>query len=869
MTLAAGTKLGPYEILSPLGAGGMGEVYRAKDPRLGREVAVKVVRDDLLEGWERKQRFEREAKLLAALNHPNVAAILSFEEIPGSPGTAPRHILVMELLEGETLRSAFGGARVSTKKALEWARQVAQGLAAAHEKGIVHRDLKPENVFVTKDGRIKILDFGLAKLAETGEAANGTNLPTASKGTEPGVVLGTLGYMSPEQVKGKPADSRSDIFAFGAILYEMLSGRRAFSRETAAETISAILKEDPPDLSVTNQSVPPGLERIVSHCLEKNPEQRFHSAHDLAFDLESISGTSGASVERPATSAARRRARLAPGAALLAVVLALVAGLAAGRVIWRASAAPPTFHRVTYGRGTVIAGRFAPDGQTVVYSAMLDGAKDPDLYSVRMEHPVSLRLSVSGHKIESISRSGEMLILNTLHNGGGYARVGNLSQVPVSGSGARELLEDVGAAAWAPDGASFAVVHAPGWRYRLEFPSGKVLYETTGWISFPRVSPQGDAVAFFDHPILGDDRGDLSIVDRQGRKKTLSTKWESEQGLAWSPAGDEVWFTAAASGSSRNLYAVSRSGRQRSVLRVPGTLTLEDIARDGRVLLAEVSQRLGFLGYLPGETKPRDLTAFEWSDAPILSADGRTAIFTEQGETAGLGYAVYQRGVDGSAPVRLGDGSALAISSDGKWVLACRLDTTPPSLTLLPTGAGEAKPFPKDAIDASAGLYGGFLPDGKSVFYGGHEPGRPARVFVRDLQGGPARPVTPEGSIGLVGTPDGKAIVTREPDRSIGLMPLDGGPVRPIPGAEATDQPIRWSGDGRFLFVRSNRREIPARIWRLDVQSGRRELWRTIEPGDPAGITTFVPSAMSEDGKTVLVVFFQNFSTLYVAEGLR
>ncbi len=299
----------------------MGEVYRARDPRLARDVAIKVLPEEFLEGEERRQRFEREAKLLAALNHPGIAAVYSFEEIPGSfsssssSSSSTLHILVMELLEGETLRAALAGAKVSTKKALEWARQIAQGLSAAHEKGIVHRDLKPENVFVTKDGRVKILDFGLAKLAQADESPDVTNLPTATRGTEPGVVMGTLGYMSPEQVKGKPADARSDIFSFGAILYEMLSGQRAFHRETAAETISAILKEDPPDLTVTNQNVPPGLERLVAHCLEKNPEQRFHSAHDLAFDLESVTGASGARAAAPSAAgwrtgrrAGRRRA---------------------------------------------------------------------------------------------------------------------------------------------------------------------------------------------------------------------------------------------------------------------------------------------------------------------------------------------------------------------------------------------------------------------------------------------------------------------------------------------------------------------------------------------------------------------------------
>src|SRR5438105_11846561 len=286
MTLSSGSRLGPYEILAPLGAGGMGEVYRARDPRLGREVAIKVLPASFSADAERLRRFEQEAKAAGVLNHPNVTAVYDI----GTAEDAP--YVVQELLEGETLRAVLAGGRLSPRKTIDYSLQIVHGLAAAHEKGIVHRDLKPENIFVTNDGRVKILDFGLAKLTHTEERGQATNLPTATAGTEPGVVLGTLGYMSPEQVRGRPADARSDIFSFGAILYEMLSGQRAFRGDSAADTMSAILKEDPPDLSATNQNISPGLERIVRHCLEKSPEQRFHSAHDLAFDIEALSGTS-------------------------------------------------------------------------------------------------------------------------------------------------------------------------------------------------------------------------------------------------------------------------------------------------------------------------------------------------------------------------------------------------------------------------------------------------------------------------------------------------------------------------------------------------------------------------------------------------
>jgi serine/threonine protein kinase len=341
MTLAAGSRLGPYEILGQIGAGGMGEVYRAKDPRLGRDVAIKVLPASFSQDTDRLRRFEQEARAAGVLNHPNITAVYDF----GTHDDAP--YVVQELLEGETLRAAMAGAKLPPRKAIDYALQIAHGLAAAHEKGIVHRDLKPENLFVTNDGRVKILDFGLAKLTLNEARPEATNLPTATGGTEPGVVLGTLGYMSPEQVKGKPADARSDIFSFGAILYEMLSGRRAFHADSAAETMSAILREEPPDLSVTNQSISPGLERIVRHAIEKNPEQRFHSAHDVAFALEALSGLSTPRLEAPP---ARARVRSPIFAAAVGLAVALAAGLFAGRLIWKVSPpAPPSFTRSRRG----------------------------------------------------------------------------------------------------------------------------------------------------------------------------------------------------------------------------------------------------------------------------------------------------------------------------------------------------------------------------------------------------------------------------------------------------------------------------------------------------------------------------------------
>jgi Tol biopolymer transport system component len=863
MALTPGSRLGPYEILTPLGAGGMGEVYRARDPRLGREVAIKVLPASFSADQSRLRRFEQEARAAGILNHPNITAVYDIGQHEGAP------YVVQELLEGETLRSILSGGRLPPRKAIDYALQTAQGLAAAHEKGIVHRDLKPENLFVTKDGRIKILDFGLAKLthAEEGQGPQ-TNLPTATEGTEPGVVLGTLGYMSPEQVKGKPADARSDLFSFGAILYEMLAGRRAFQADSAAETMSAVLREDPPELSLTNQTLPAGLERIVRHCLEKNPEQRFQSARDLAFDLEALSGFSEPRLEPPAQTTQRAR-RSARAIALAAVAAAL--GLLAGWRIWSVPpASPPVFRRLTFRRGFTSSARFGPDGHTVFYAASWEGAEWPQLFSTRVESPGALHLALPHGTVEAISGSGEMLLLHDQRSSSGYARVGTLAQAPLSGGAPRDLLEDVAAADWSADGATLAVVRAPGWRYRLEFPAGKILYETAGWISHPRVSPGGDAVAFLDHPLFGDDRGSVAVVDRAGKRQTLSDGWGSEQGLAWSPSGKEIWFTGTQTGANRTLHAVTLSGRRRVIASMVGNLTLQDIARDGRILVDHENRRIGLLGFSAGQTKEQDLSWLDWGRAPILSEDGRTLVFTEEGEGGGAGYSVFLRKMDGSPPVRLGEGEGIALSPDGKWVLAALIRFASAPLVLLPTGTGDLRPFPKDMLNHDSDP-AEFFPDGKRVLFTGSEPGHARRTWVQDLEGGRPRPVTPEGAVGTFLSPDGRFVLVRGQDQKFALYPVESGPPRPLEGFDPSDRPVRWAADGRSVYVNYvSGPSLSARVFRVGIPDGHRELWKEFTPRDPTGVQSLggTPAATA-DGKIFVFTYSHNLSDLYVIEGLK
>jgi Tol biopolymer transport system component len=548
----------------------------------------------------------------------------------------------------------------------------------------------------------------------------------------------------------------------------MLSGQRAFHGDSAAETMSAILREEPPDLSVTNQNVSPGLERIVRHCIEKNPEQRFHSAHDLAFDLEALSGTSVTGAI--ATSTLRRRPRLVPTALAVALLaLPLIGYLLGKRAVRATSAASPSYRQLTFHHGAITGARFAPDGQTIVFSAALEGGP-LQLFSTRLEFPESRPLGFGSAALLSVSLQGELAIIVGGETQPHLMVRGTLSQAALAGGAPREILEDVLFADWAPDGKSLAVVHRVGGRERLEFPIGKVLYETSGWISHPRVAPGGDRIAFFDHPAWPDDRGSVAAVDLLGKKRTLSTGWESEEGLAWSADGNEVWFTVTPAGLARDLLAVDLAGRQRMIARVPGGTLLQDVFRDGRALLTRDTERLSILSLAPGETKERDLAWLEWSLPTDLSADGKTLLFCEQGQGGGPNYTACLRKTDGSPVVRLGEGYPTEISSDGKWVLSV-LTTSPEQLRLMPTGPGEPKRLEAGSIENYLGA--SFFPDGKRILLCGKEPGGSAGLYVQELSGGKPRRigegVTPLGSHPI--SPDGKTIVALDAGQKIVFVP--------------------------------------------------------------------------------------------------
>src|SRR6266851_5028678 len=839
MSFAAETQLGPYKIVALIGSGGMGEVYRARDTRLLRDVALKTLPVSFTNDPERLRRFEQEARAVAALNHPN---IISVYDVGAADGV---HYIVSELLEGETLRQRITPTGMPARKAIELGVQLANGLATAHEQGIVHRDPKPENIFITRSGRLKILDFGLAKLRKP-QSLNETVDATVAAETSAGQVLGTVGYMSPAQVRGDIADHRSDIFSFGSILYEMLNGQRAFKRNTGAETMTAILNEDPPEFSVKSGAIAPALERIVHHCMEKQPGQRFQSAHDIAFDLESVSSISGAAAPAVAT---KQNQWLRPA---LAGLVVLGIGLVAGA--WLRPGAEqvhPKLHRITFRRGTIWSARFTPDGN-LLFGAAWEG-RPIEVFAAQAGSTESRPLGMEATDILSISRSGELAVSTHRHWGEGFENTGMLARAPQGGGAPRDIADGVEYADWAPNGENLAVVRRVGGTERLEYPLGKVLYETAGWVSHPRVSPDGKFVAFVDHPYERDDDGFIAVVDQAGNKKTLTGEFVSAQGVAWWPTGNEVWFTGTTSGSSRELHAVTLAAKERLVYLGTGTLTLHDISKDGRVLFSRDDLRAGMIGMAPGETKERDLSWHDWSVPRDISDDGKLVSFDETGEAGGETGGLYVRRTDGSPAVRLGDGRSPTLSPDGKRVLALTSNAQRRVIEL-PTGAGESRAISTGDVHVHQAF---FFPDARHILEVGNVAGgHGLKLWVQGVDENAPRALTPEGvSLNYRSciSPDGKRVAAQDPEGKITIYPIGEGTPVVVPSVQAGDVPVQWTPDGKSLLV--GRREVPSPIFTIDLATGQRKLLRSFSPADPTGLFSNAPPGFSRDLKSYVYTY--------------
>jgi len=863
-----GTKLGPYEITAKLGEGGMGEVFRARDTKLERDVAIKVLPEAFSEDPERLARFEREAKLLAQLNHPNIASIYGMEE------SGSTRALVIELVEGPTLADRLESGPIPSMEAFSIARQIAEALEEAHEKGIVHRDLKPQNIKASAEGKVKVLDFGLAKAMDPGggpgSAAELARSPTlmnsptlTAAGSQLGVILGTAAYMAPEQARGLRVDRRADIWAFGVILLEMLTGRRTFEGDTVPDVLASVLAREP-DLSALPPSAGPALRRVIARCLERDPRRRYHDIADVALELETAV-TLDAERAEPAVPAAAPVGGRRMAWAVAALALALAAAL--GALLWRSGGEPAKRHvyrQLTYLPQYYTNARFGPDGQTVVFSSPPEGNR-ARLFVRRPEDPLPQQLGAEGTQLLAVSSQGELAVLTDTHWLYHRTYIGTLARMPLASAAPRKILEDVSAADWSPDGQELAIVRRVGLLNRLEYPPGKVLAETAGYLSDVRVSPRGDRIAYMEHFQPDDNRGRVVVVDLEGKVLVRSPESRGEEGLVWSAEGESVLFSAVFESGRYSIWSMAENGSIRELASDSQDLFVLDRAPDGRLLAVADDEQDVLVARLAGEPEERDASWLGSSVAFRLSGDGRSLLFSDQSSFSGINYAAYLLEAGGGPPLRLGEGWPLDLSPDGSLMLAV-VPSEPHRLVLYPTGAGSPRDISIDGVTSYQTAE--FLTDGKSVLVCGAWENRSGRCFVRKLDEGTARAVSAEGTAEGYADPSGRVALARRDDGAWVRFPLEDGTQEAVPGLTSKDVVMRVGRDAESVRV-FQRATVPTRIEEVDLETGERTLVRTLGPSDLDGVFMIWFVAFSDDDSAYAYNYPRTLGQLFSIEGVQ
>ena len=856
LPLVPGSKLGPYEIVAPLGAGGMGEVYRARDAKLKRDVAIKVLPTDVAANAERLGRFEREAHLLASLNHPHIAAIYGLEETGGAPA------LVMELVEGESLAAQIARGPLAVPDAIAIARQVADALEYAHEHGIIHRDLKPANIVVSPGGGVKVLDFGLAK-AITGElsessGSDATHSPTlTSPATRAGVILGTAAYMAPEQARGKTVDRRADIWAFGVVLFEMLTGRRLFEGETISDTIAAILTRAP-DFDLLPAQTPPSVRRLLARCLDRDPRTRLRDIGEARIQL--AAAPEAESAPAPAAATTRGKGAIVPWiVAGVAIAAALVLAFRATQHS-ASTTVPIKYSQRTFRPQTIFQALYAPDGQSIVYSAAPTG-NTPYLFSLRPEYTEPLKVSNDPLQLLSISSKGELAVLTNPRWVAHRVCEGTLARMPLGGGAPREIMEGVFQATWAPDGEHLAIVHWKDGVFQLEYPAGKVLAQTGGYLSDLRFSPDGKHIAYFEHPAAFDDRGGIAIVDLEGKRTQLSDGYWGLEGIAWSPDGGTVYFSGGTGYADFSVYAAPLSGDVRIAAQSAGGLVIHDVSARGQWLATRDDLNRVMFVRAPGAPREIDMSWQELSEPIALTRDGQKVLFTESGTNAGNNYQVCMRGTDGSQVVVLGEGGATDLSDDGNWVLA---GIFPNRVIMYPTGAGQAVELNTKSIALIADAR--WLPGAKQVLVIGGGAGEASRCYLLNVDNGEPRALCEPGVISAFPSGDGKHVIVQDVDRVWSIAEIESMDTRvPAAGLSEIDQFVAWQADGRGVYV-CDRGKVPNVVSAVDITSGRRRNVLTADPRMP-GVLYIRSIAITPDERAFAYGALTYVSRLYTIEG--